>query len=171
MFRQSTVALVVACCLSSVAASAQLDGERRGFWLSVGAGGGWNEGLRGASGYLRMGGTPHDRAQFGVQILRWWRVEDHEAFGRTNVGVAAQLFPVGASTHDRSPLGDWCVRAGFGIANVDHFMRGVALNLGTGIDLGMDGRFFLTPSVDVLIQFYQNFTETALLFTVGLTWH
>ncbi len=171
MFQRATVALVMMLVLSAVPGHAQEDGNRQGFWLSFGGGGGWNDGTRGASGYLRMGGTPHERVQFGGQIFRWWRVDSYEVFGRTSVAATAQVFPLYSSARGRSPLNEWHVRTGFGIANVDHFMSGVALNLGTGIDLGMDGRFFVTPSFDVLVQMYRHFTNTALLFTMGLTWH
>ena len=171
MYRRSIVALALFCCLCGSNLWAQESGERRGFWLSVGAGGGWNDRTRGASGYLRMGGTPHERVQFGVQVLRWWRVQRYAVCGRTSIGITGQYFPISPKRRNRSPLKNWHLRTGFGVANVDHFMSGIALNLGTGIDFAMDGRFFITPSVDVLAQYYRYSTNYALLLTVGLSWH
>ncbi|MFC1639364.1 hypothetical protein ACFL3B_01215 [Gemmatimonadota bacterium] len=171
MFHRVTVALVITFVVGCVYGHAQADGSRQGFWLSAGGGGGWNDGTGGASGYIRAGGTPNEHVQFGVQVLRWWRVENREVYGRTSVAATAQLFPLTSSARGSSPLNHWHLRAGFGIASVDHFMSGMAINLGTGIDLGMDGRFFVTPGVDVLVQMYRHLTNTAVLFTMGLTWH
>ena len=171
MFHRVTVALATAIILGCVQVQAQEDGRLKGFWLSAGGGGGWNEGMGGASGYLRMGGTPNEFVQFGVQVLRWWRVDNRVAYGRTSFAVTTQIFPLRSFVRSRIPLNDWHIRGGFGIATVDHFMSGMAINLGTGIDLGMDGRFFFTPGVDVLVQMYRHVTNTALLFTMGLTWH
>lgn len=171
MFHRVTLALVVTLVMGAAAGNAQDNVSRRGFWLSIGGGGGWNDGMRGASGYLRMGGTPNEHVQFGGQVFRWWRVEEYEVFGRTSVAATAQFFPLSSGSRVRSSIRDWHFRTGFGIATVDHFMSGVALNLGTGLDLGMDGKFFVTPGVDVLVQMYRHLTNTAVVFTMGLTWH
>ncbi len=171
MFHRVMITLAMAFVVGCVYGHAQGDRGRQGFWLSLGGGGGWNDGMRGASGYLRMGGTPNEHVQFGFQVLRWWRVDNRVVYGRTSVAATAQIFPFSSSEHGRSPKKDWHLRGGFGIASVDHIMSGMAINLGTGIDLGMDGRFFVTPGVDVLVQMYRHLTNTAVLFTMGLTWH
>ena len=171
MFHRVTVALAITILVGCVQVHAQGEGDRTGLWLSAGGGGGWNDGMKGASGYLRMGGTPNEHVQFGVQVLRWWRVDNRVVYGRTSVAVTTQIFPLASRTNRLSPLNDWHLRGGFGVASVDHLMSGMAINLGTGIDLGMDGSFFVTPGVDVLVQMYRHLTNTALLFTMGLTWH
>ncbi len=171
MFRRQIILLSLFCCICGTGLMSQTAGKLSGFWLNVGAGGGWNEGIRGASLVLRMGGTPHESVQFGVQVLRWWRVQRFAVCGRTSLGITGQYFPMTPGRSRKSPFKNWHLRAGFGVANVDHFMSGVSLNLGTGVDLGMDGWFFITPSVDLLAQYYQQSTNYALLLTVGLSWH
>jgi hypothetical protein len=127
--------------------------------------------MRGASGYFRLGGTPNEHVQFGPQLFWWWRKDGYQEFSRVNVGVTSQLFPFHSNGRRGSVLSEWHTRLGFGIANASNTVSGLGLQFGTGIDLGMDGRFFVTPSVDVLVQLYRHFTNTALLFTMGLTWH
>ncbi|MEJ2238484.1 MAG: hypothetical protein P8X82_09330, partial [Gemmatimonadales bacterium] len=73
MFRRVAVAAMLALALAPWPASPQVEGERSGFWLSFGGGGGLLRDLRAASFYVRMGGTPNHQLQFGGQVLHWWR--------------------------------------------------------------------------------------------------
>ena len=171
MFQRMTVALVAACVLGVAPIYAQEDGARRGFWLSFGGGGGWNDGMRGASGYIRMGGTPNERVQFGTQLLWWWREDRHQEYGRVSVGVTAQFFPLRFNANGASALNQLHVRTGFGFVGANNDMGGVGVQFGVGCDLAMNGKLFVTPSVDVLKQMYRHVTDTALLLTLGLTWH
>lgn len=171
MFQRKAAALVTVFVLGVVPLSAQEDGIRRGFWLSFGGGGGWNDGMRGASGYIRMGGTPNERVQFGTQLLWWWRHERDREFSRVSVGVTAQFFPLRFDARGASVLNELHLRTGFGFAGASGVMGGIGLQLGVGCDLAMNGKFYVTPSVDVLKQMYRHLTDTALLFTLGLTWH
>ncbi len=45
----------------------------RGAWFSGGLGGGLMEGVRGGAVYLRVGGTPTERALFGGEVITWFR--------------------------------------------------------------------------------------------------
>ena len=62
MFQRVAVALTLVLTLASGSALSQEAGTRSGFWLSFGGGGGVMNGLRGASFYVRMGGTPNEQA-------------------------------------------------------------------------------------------------------------
>ena len=66
------------------------------------------------------------------------------------------------------------MKTGFGVAvahcySLDH--TGVGLNLGTGFDLRLNRNFFVTPNLDFLVDFFNESTDTSLLFTLGLSWH
>jgi hypothetical protein len=171
MFQKMTVALTALCVLVVLPLCAQGGESRRGFWLSFGGGGGWNDGMRGASGYVRMGGTPNERVQFGTQLLWWWRHEPNREWSRVHAGVTAQFFPFRFDSHGASFLNELHLRTGFGYAGASDIMSGVGIQLGVGCDLGLNDKLFVTPSVDVLKQMYRHLTDTALLFTLGLTWH
>lgn len=147
--------------------------KHRGFWVSVGGGGGWEdtdfsfatEG-RGAAGYLRMGGTVNPRVLFGGEALVWFNDGSRDDVSRVNVTASALLYP--------SLKGGWFLKPGFGVASYDigGFDRtGVGMTLGTGFDFRLGRNFYVTPNVDYQIQFFDNATVGTLLFTVGATWH
>ena len=88
-----------------------------------------------------------------------------------SVGVTAQFFPFRFDARGESALNELHLRTGFGYAGASGIMSGIALQLGVGCDLAMNNKLFITPSVDVLRQVYRHLTDTALLLTLGLTWH
>ncbi|HET7038562.1 MAG TPA: hypothetical protein VFH97_01660 [Gemmatimonadales bacterium] len=138
-----------------------------GFWLSFGAGGGWEEfDVTGGSFSLRMGGTPNPRFLFGGEVTGWLRESGFSDISRVNVMATALLYP--------SRAGGWFLKGGFGFAehSVDGFDRsGLGLSAGTGFDIRLGRNFYLTPTVDYLAQFFDENTSEILLVTLGLTWH
>jgi hypothetical protein len=171
MFQRVAVALTLVLTLASGSALSQEAGTRSGFWLSFGGGGGVMNGLRGASFYVRMGGTPNEQVQFGAQVLNWWRDEaDTGDDTRVSVAATAAIFPVHSSGPDRSLLSEWFLRAGFGIVTAQS-TSGVGPTVGTGIDLRLGRNFFVTPNVDMVVYFFAEETDVSLTFTLGLTWH
>ena len=177
MFQRSLVLLFASGVLASSAGWAQHEGTHKGFWLSFGGGGGWMDGARGASGYVRMGGTPNSRVQFGGQVLHWWR-GDQMDIERSRVAVTASgsIFPFYQRREDRVPLQEWFVKLGFGVAAAEESWMGgeesgIAFNTGTGFDLRLGGNFFVTPNVDAVVLFFNDDTDVTVVFTLGLTWH
>lgn len=170
MFQKTALALSLIVALAAGTATSQEGGTRSGFWLSFGGGGGLMNGLRGAATYVRLGGTPNPRVQFGAQVLHWWR-EDHQGERvRTSVGATAAIFPVHSSASSHHLLSEWFLRAGFGIVAAQA-TSGVGPSVGTGIDLRLGSNFFVSPNVDLVMYFFQDETDVSLTFTLGLTWH
>jgi hypothetical protein len=177
MFHRSAVLLIAIAIWASGAGWAQREGSHKGFWLSFGGGGGWTDGSRGAAGYVRMGGTPNSRVQFGAQVLNWWR-GDGSGFETNRVAVTAtgSIFPFYERRDGRLPLQEWFLKLGFGIAaGEDSWMgdeqSGIAFNAGSGFDLHLGGNFFVTPNVDTMLLFFEDATDVSVVFTLGLTWH
>lgn len=172
---------LVVIALWSTAASAQTPrGLRRvaqhdGFWMSLGAGGGWedfdvNVGDRGRGGaaYIRLGGTPDPRFLFGGEILVWF---SENRFGseisRTNVMAVAQFYPSGR--------GGLFLKGGFGFSSYDlsgiSLDEGIGTTVGMGIDFRLGRNFYVTPNVDYMVQFFERDTVGSVLVTLGVTWH
>lgn len=161
------IALIVGAALP---ARAQEQPKYRGFWIGFGAGGGWETWQwdfgtagRGYSVYLRMGGTVSQHVLFGGEILGWFD-EGSGQHERLNVTATALLYPFAS--------GPWFVKGGWGVAQAEREDRqGVGITLGSGFDFRLGGNFYVTPNVDLLVQFLQNETNASLLFTMGATWH
>jgi hypothetical protein len=170
MFQKVALALTLVFALTTGLALPQEAGARSGFWLSFGGGGGLMNGSRGAATYVRMGGTPNNRVQFGGQVLHWWRDDDRGDRTRVSIAATAAIFPLHSGAPNRSPLSEWFLRAGFGIVTA-HSSSGVGPTLGTGIDLRLGRNFFVTPNVDLVAYFFKDETDVSLTFTLGLTWH
>jgi hypothetical protein len=177
MFQRSAILLIALGALATGMACAQHEGAHRGFWLSFGGGGGWMDGTRGAAGYVRMGGTPNSRVQFGGQVLHWWRGDQ---FGietnRVAVTATGSIFPFHLQRGSRGPLQEWFLKLGFGVAAGEESWMGgeesgIALDAGTGFDLHLGGNFFVTPNVDAMFLFFNDTTNVSVVFTLGLTWH
>jgi hypothetical protein len=142
----------------------------RGFWIAFGAGGGWESWQwdfgtmgRGYSVYLRMGGTVSQHVLFGGEVLGWFNENggNHE---RLNVTATALLYPFAS--------GPWFLKGGWGVAQAGlEDRQGVGITLGSGFDFRLGGNFYVTPNVDLLVQFLQHETNASLLFTMGATWH
>ena len=61
--------------------------------------------------------------------------------------------------------------AGGGVAslerNDEELRNGIAATLGTGYDIRLgSGNFYLTPNVDLLVQFFSDATPASLIFTL-----
>lgn len=144
----------------------------RGFWLSGGLGGGWMEGDGGAAVYIRLGGTPSNRLLLGGEVLVWTPDPDAEDVGQANVTATALWYPIYQSTG--SPGHDWFVKAGVGFATADNGFRkrdGFGVTLGSGYDFRLGNNLYLTPNLDVLIQFLEQDTDVGVLITLGLGFH
>jgi hypothetical protein len=138
-----------------------------GFWLSVGAGGGW-EGFegRGGSFSFRMGGTPDPRFLFGGEVTGWFNESGFYDESRFNVLATALLYP--------SRAGVWFFKGGFGFAEhtaLGFDRGGLGVSAGTGFDIRLARNFYLTPTLDYLAQFFDDDTADVLIVTLGLTWH
>ena len=171
MIKNAMLSFLLVWVLCSVPAVAQSDNTHKGLWLSFGGGGGWMDGERSASSYFRMGGTPNSRVLFGGQVLHWWQDEDVQ---HSNVSATFAIYPFFRSSRRTSRFNEWFVKTGFGVAvSHDRWLdqTGVGLNLGTGIDLRLNGNFFVTPNLDLLVDFFNESTDTSFLFTLGLSWH
>lgn len=149
--------------------------RHRGFWISGGLGGGWEDARdafgtvgRGGSAYLRLGGTPSPQALVGIEVIGWGRESRHTGdVARANVTLMTMLYPRYA--------GGWFLKGGFGAAGFESGfggeLEGVGLSLGTGWDLKVGGNFYITPNVDYMVQFLETQTNGSLLFTLGATVH
>ena len=137
----------------------------RGAWFSGGLGGGLMEGVRGGAVYLRVGGTPTERALFGGEVITWFR----DAASRTSVAATALLYPF----YERSgvPGHDLFFKGSFGVAATSGDDTGVGITLGSGYDFRLGSNFYVPPNVDFLIQFLGERTDTTILFTLGLGLH
>jgi hypothetical protein len=130
------------------------------------------EGDGGAAAYIRLGGTPSNRFLLGGEVLLWTPDPDAEDIDRANVTVTALWYPVYRSTG--SPGHDWFVKAGVGFATDDTGVRerdGFGVTLGSGYDFRLGNNLYLTPNLDVLIQFFEEDTDAAVLITLGLGFH
>ncbi len=147
--------------------------KHQGFWLSAGAGGGWedfdgsfgNLG-RGGAFYLRMGGTPNPQVLFGGEVLGWFDGSDPDNLERWNVTGTVLAYP--------SRAGGWFLKTGVGFAEHNVFgaeRSGLGATFGTGFDVRLGRNFYVTPNVDYLVQFFDNSTVGTLLITFGVTWH
>jgi opacity protein-like surface antigen len=144
-----------------------------GFWLSLGAGGGWEDfdgsfGTQGRGGafFLRMGGTPSQRFLFGGEVTGWFNGGAYDDLSRFNVMGTAMIYPFRA--------GGWFLKGGFGFAEHSAFGRersGLGASAGTGVDIRLGRNFYLTPTVDYLGQFFDSSTVGVFLVTLGVTWH
>jgi hypothetical protein len=138
----------------------------KGFWLSAGGGGGWSGDLRGAAVYLRMGGTPSANVLFGGEVITWFR-GDQDYLQRINVTATALFYPLYPSTG-----GGLFLKGGFGVATTgDGGATGVGTTFGAGYDFGLGGNLYVTPNIDFLVQFFESWTDTQLVITLGLGFH
>ncbi|UCF41032.1 MAG: hypothetical protein JSW43_01450 [Gemmatimonadota bacterium] len=160
--------VLTACAAASV--QAQEQPKYRGFWIAFGAGGGWETWQwdfgtvgRGHSVYLRMGGTVSQHVLFGGEVLGWFNDSGGQS-ERVNVTAAALVYPFAS--------GPWFLKGGWGVAQAGPADRqGVGVTLGSGFDFRLGGNFYVTPNVDLLVQFLERETNASLLFTMGATWH
>jgi hypothetical protein len=165
MFKRVVLSLAILILTASSAAAQRRPDTHSGFWLGGGAGGGWFEGTRGGAVYIRLGGTPHKKALFGGEVLTWFRGDGSQ----TNVTATALLYPFYTTTG--VPGHDLFLKTGFGVAANDADDAGVGLTFGTGYDFRIGDNLYVTPNFDLMIQFLNDLTFTAVLFTLGLGFH
>jgi hypothetical protein len=79
------------------------------------------EGIRGGAAYLRVGGTPTQRALFGGEVITWFR----NGATRTNVTATALLYPFYEETG--VPGHDLFFKGGFGVAATSGADTGVGM--------------------------------------------
>ena len=171
MMKISMSLLLLVCVFCCGPVIAQTENAHKGFWLSFGGGGGWMEGERSASSYFRMGGTPNSQVHFGAQVLHWWQDDEIQ---NSSVTAIFALYPFYRRSGPPGRFSEWFLKTGFGIAVAHNHWQdqtGVGLNLGTGIDLRLNRNFFVTPNLDFLVDFFNESTDTSILFTLGLSWH
>ena len=172
-------ALLVACLLVAAATTASAQSRQHsGFWLGLGAGGGCLDGQRGAAGYLRMGGTPSQRVLFGGEVIGWYREDNGIERDQSSASAVVLFYPYQRNEDDgREPssVREWFLKGGFGVAerdvDGDVTREGLGLTFGTGFDFRLGRNFYVTPNVDLLMHFFKDQTDTALLVTLGFTWH
>jgi hypothetical protein len=169
----SVLAIAVIALTFPAASSAQQVHDR--FWWGFGLGGGWNswqwsfgeDGMRGGAAYFRLGGTVNQQVLFGGQAMVFWRDPDSGAeIQRVNATAVALLYP--------SRNGGLFFKGGFGVAQAELpecDPEGIGTTFGTGIDLRIGSNAYISPNVDVMVQFFDNHTNASLLFTLGITWH
>lgn len=182
---------VVLLLLAPVAeAQTRAPREHRGFWFSVGAGLGANLSdfggvSKGAfAGHLRLGGSPSQQLQLGFETVGWGKDETGRTLTRGNASFVAMYYP--------NPAGGMFAKGGIGFSTVSAEQmsgntttttseNGFGLTLGGGYDIRLGNNFYLTPNVDLLMQFLGSKTDpvlgnipgmnTILVFTLGVTWH
>jgi hypothetical protein len=152
--RSTILALVTA--LIALPLAAQTDGPRRGFFLSVGMGGGSagvtcpqcgdipDERMNGVSGYLRFGGTVSSRLQVGVEGSGW--IKNSGGLERRIAGASLVFIGYPSAT------GGFWVKSGVGglravvendIATV--VGEGLMFQAGIGFDIPLGTGAALTP--------------------------
>jgi hypothetical protein len=170
--------LVAVALLLGAAAGVAAQEPRNGFWISLGAGGGWNlarnisdETKPGVAGYLRLGWAVDRHVLLGGEAIFWGREQSEQLFTRGNVTLTGLYYPMVTKR--------LFLKLSLGMAFLDFFPtsdstvvateRGFGSNIALGYDLRIGRSVFITPNVDFVWQSVENLTNSMLLFTVGLT--
>ena len=125
---------------------------------------------------MRMGGTPHGRAQVGAEVVAWWREgrpgQDEQ---RASVTLTALIYPFYPASGEQRLSREWYVSGGFGVAEAEfgngQDAEGISTTVGTGFHFRLGQKFFVTTGGEFLLQFFADETVTAFLFSIGLSWH
>jgi hypothetical protein len=173
IMRSRVTMLVIVLVALALPAAGQAQQEHERFWWGFGLGGGsdswqwWEDGLRGAAGYFRLGGTVNAQVLFGGEAFVFWREGSGSGdLQRVNATAVALLYP--------SRNGGMFFKGGFGVARAELHgcePEGIGTTFGTGIDLRIGKNAYVTPNLDLLVQFFEHDTNASLLFTLGITWH
>lgn len=153
------LALLVAVAAGSLEAQDQAS-ERKGFWLTVGGGGGSNrvscqecteiERFSGGMGWIRAGGTVNSSTLIGGEAFFWQRSESGlDSYVRGVQGIV-QWYPFGkAGFFFEGGLGLARIRTNF-VTNgqtVNASETGISVTLGAGYDIRITRRLSLTPTI------------------------
>jgi hypothetical protein len=181
------MALSAALVMVLAAAAASAQGSRyRGYWGSLGLGGGARivsaggetETTAGAAMSVRMGGTLGDALLLGGEIAGWGRQEGDVFVGRGNWTLTAVAFPA----HQMGLL----VKGGVGGATIRAVdfgslgepqgvtKTGFGTTIGAGYDIAIARGASLTPGIDFLYQWVDDpdvRSGALVLLTLGVTWH
>ena len=158
--------------------------SRSGFWLSLGAGSGWNitdapdidEDPMGVAAYVRLGGTVSQQVLLSGEVIGRQVTQGDTTVARFNVTLSVLIFP--------SRTGGFFIKGGIGISSEESAgallssNQGLGLTAGAGYDWRVKGNLYVTPNIDWLMQSFPSTagaglwtTQRLLLVTVGLTWH
>ena len=178
---------MIGVALLAAATGLHAQGDRyRGYWGSLGLGGGMRvivfEGATeltgGGAGTVRMGGKLSDRVLLGGEVGGWGWEEDGILLVRGNWTATGVFFP-------SSGLG-LLLKGGIGGATVravetrttgtprSVVKLGVGASVGIAYDIPFGPSASLTPGIDFLYQWVddQDVQKAGLLlFTIGVTWH
>jgi hypothetical protein len=176
---------IVTLFLAAVPANAQANGNpHRGFWIGFGLGGGVNvstaidgEELAGGTGYLRLGGTPHQQWLLGFEAIGWGRGRDGTTLARGNASFVTMFYP--------SKQGGLFVKGAVGGSSlswsgsttITTTEYGFGTTLGLGYDVRLGRNIYLTPAADWLFQAFDSEdpalpgTNNILMVTLGILWH
>lgn len=165
------------------AADAQLRPVPRheGFWISVGAGGGWltqqgaaDESVAGGGLYVRLGGTPNEKFLLGGEIIVWARAKDDVTDSRGNATLTLLYYPKRGGLFFKGGVGTASATIETeptGFTTVTETHSGLGTTVGAGLDFKLARNFYLTPNVDLLFQRIEGMEYTVLMLSVGGTWH
>jgi hypothetical protein len=165
--------------LATASAQAQ-DGnkhERRGFWISVGGGGGSFgcddcSGSResGGTGQIALGGTLSQRLQLGVSSNAWVKTVEGVTITMSSLTALAKFYP--------SATGGFFLSGGLGVGrlelkegSVSVSEDGTAAILGIGYDIRVTKNFSITPFLNGVGASFDGNGANFNQFGVSLTWH
>jgi len=151
--------------------------ERKGFWISVGAGvgslgcdecGGSRE--NGGTAQIALGGTLSQRFQLGVSSTAWTKSIDGVTITMTSVAALAKFYP--------SATGGFFLQGGLGIGGLELEEGGLSLSqdgasaiLGLGYDIRVGRNFSITPFINGVGASFDGDGANFNQLGVSLSWH
>lgn len=151
--------------------------ERRGFWISVGAGvgslgcdecGGSRE--NGGTAQIALGGTLSPRFQLGVSSNAWAKTVDGVTITMTSVTALAKFYP--------SATGGFFLQGGLGVGGLELKEGSLSLSedgtsaiLGLGYDIRVGRNFSITPFLNGVGASFDGSGANFNQVGVSLTWH
>lgn len=167
---------------AQVDAQAPIEGS--GFWLSLGAGSGFDipgsllpkRVPRGVAAFLRAGGSLSPQVLFGAEVIGRSTEEGDASAYRGAATFSLMVYPSRARVFFfKGGVGPAFVGESVGGGYRGTYTVGLAVTGGVGWDMHLLGNLYMTPSIDYVYQsFYAGedlaTTHRLLLGTVGLTW-
>lgn len=157
------------------------DPERRGFWIGFGFGygslgcEGCDSREGGASGYLKLGGTPSQKVQVGFESAGWTKDEDGATLTYGDAVAIVQFYP--------SEKGRFYLKGGLGLAYTElkvdlgggltltEDQTGFGTTLGLGYDARLGRKLNLTPSITWQFGAFDGGNANLFMIAIGLTWY